>query len=563
MGTRGFSIVRFRQRYYVRFRRLDSYFEGLGAEIVASIPADPEAYQQWLESMRAEYAALERALERHVYEIRNGCKPNFSLFREFVALPSELLELNVELVHNYVYIINLDCEILTMQHGIHWKLGNIPRHDNLWLRSITDSIYSDVCTLSLDLCPEEHIAAPALELPEPYRRMRYKFKLVSPNTNIREARKVFLTSVLATTLVQYKYEIRIFGREWSSDSFPFRELAFALVSIASGRAGFHSFPAQRCNPRSCVTHNCESNHLPRSPGWLDEQWAGDKAPLLEFGSMSHLPGDHPGVSPAETMYWLGDVLVSLELVIDGVAIMKATTWGIKQGYTNFQIVILSLFQVRFAEVSFVDGAPFVKMGNSIYLSPLHANHCMSTHPRHRPELKPGMVRYRQSYNITLGSSGTATERTLQKHFPGLAALVNFFEIAANRHAASKTRGIFPVELYHQIIDFVDYDTWKTCLTVSTEFRSYCLSKYRLDDRTRIVGDPFVSRFGNHESLSFNFENMQTGKILPMARRGFDFTTPELNWMPLIGSDRKALMLNVVVQFEEEAPRSDDHSDDGP
>ncbi|TRX94109.1 hypothetical protein FHL15_004877 [Xylaria flabelliformis] len=79
--------------------------------------------------------------------------------------------------------------------------------------------------------------------------------------------------------------------------------------------------------------------------------------------MSHLPGDPPGVSPAETMYWLGDVLVNLELVTDSAAITKAITWSIEQGYTNFQIVILSLFKVKFAEVSFVDGDPYVKVSN--------------------------------------------------------------------------------------------------------------------------------------------------------------------------------------------------------
>ncbi|KAI0547814.1 hypothetical protein F4679DRAFT_552816 [Xylaria curta] len=452
-----------------------------------------------------------------------------------------------------------------MQHGIHWKLGNIPRHDNLWLRSIKDSTSSGVSTLSLDMCPEEHMAAPALELPEPDWEIGYDFDTVSPNINIAEARKVFLTSVLATTLIQYQYEILSFGREWGSDSFPFRELAFALVSIASGRAGFHSFPAQRCNPRSCVHDWCKSNHLPRSPGWLDESWAGDKAPLLKFGSMSHLPGDHPGVSPAQTMYWLGDVLVSLELVIDGTAITKAVTWGIEQGHTNFQIVILSLFKVMFAEVSFVDGDPFVIMSDSIHLSPIRARHCMSTHPRHRPEAKPGMWIRLRSYERIFLSDCMGTRQTLQKHFPGLAALVNFFEIAANRHAVSKTRGIFPVELYHNIMDFVDYDTWKTCLTVSTGFRSYCLSKYRLDDRTRIVGGPFVRRIKNHRKvLSFDFENMQTGEILPMTHRfNSRFFTQELNWMPLIGSDRKALMLNVVVEFElaKDAPVEADSDDE--
>ena len=44
MGTRGLEIVRFRRRYYVRYHRLDSYFEGLGAKIIASIPTNPEEY---------------------------------------------------------------------------------------------------------------------------------------------------------------------------------------------------------------------------------------------------------------------------------------------------------------------------------------------------------------------------------------------------------------------------------------------------------------------------------------------------------------------------------------
>jgi hypothetical protein len=50
-------------------------------------------------------------------------------------------------------------------------------------------------------------------------------------------------------------------------------------------------------------------------------------------------------------------------------------------------------------------------------------------------------------------------------------------------------------------------------------------------------------------MSFNFENMQTGKILPMKHVPHRYSTEECNWMPVIGSDRKALMLDVVTQFE--------------
>lgn len=48
MGTRGLEIVRFRKRYYIRYRQLDSYYEGLGAQIVGSIPTDSAGYESML-----------------------------------------------------------------------------------------------------------------------------------------------------------------------------------------------------------------------------------------------------------------------------------------------------------------------------------------------------------------------------------------------------------------------------------------------------------------------------------------------------------------------------------
>ncbi|CAI7642530.1 unnamed protein product [Penicillium glandicola] len=227
------------------------------------------------------------------------------------------------------------------------------------------------------------------------------------------------------------------------------------------------------------------------------------------------------VSLQGTIYWLEDVLVSLALVIDGESITKAVTWGIEQGRANFQIVILSLFEVAFAEVSFdAEVGPFIKVSGAVNLSPLRADYCVSTHPRQRPELKPGM----------------------EAQHP---------RVATSRRAASKSAGILPLELYDRIVDFVDYDTWKTCLQVSTGIRSCCLRKYRLDDRVRIVAGPFVRLQGydRERSLSFNFENMQTGDILPMMHVPHYTRTKEYNWMPVIGSNRKAIMLDIGIQFE--------------
>lgn len=45
MDNISFEIVCFCGRYYVRLHEDDADSEGLGAQIIASIPADPEEYQ--------------------------------------------------------------------------------------------------------------------------------------------------------------------------------------------------------------------------------------------------------------------------------------------------------------------------------------------------------------------------------------------------------------------------------------------------------------------------------------------------------------------------------------
>ena len=263
-----------------------------------------------------------------------------------------------------------------------------------------------------------------------------------------------------------------------------------------------------------------------------------------------------------------DVLVSLALVVDGDSISKAVAWGVERGRTNFQIVILSLFEVAFAEVSFEgEVRPFVKASKAVKLSPLRVEFCASTHPRQRPELKPGMEAQKRDGRPTANPDCKGTIRRLRRHFPGLAALVIFFEVTTSRRAASKTAGIFPLELYDRIVDFVDYDTWKTCLQVSTGFRSCCLRKPRLDDHMRIVAGPFVRQIQHYRYtqrlMSFDFEDMKTGQILPMMHAPGSDSMKQCNWMPVIGSDGKAIMLDTMIQFKPvgDVPVEDDSDDD--
>lgn len=75
-------------------------------------------------------------------------------------------------------------------------------------------------------------------------------------------------------------------------------------------------------------------------------------------------------------------------------------------------------------------------------------------------------------------------------------------------------------------------------------------KYRLDDRMRILAGPFVrlQKYHKERLMSFDFQNIQTDEILLMIQVPHRIWTEKCNWMPVIGSDRKALILDVAVQF---------------
>ncbi|CAG8924992.1 unnamed protein product [Penicillium salamii] len=202
-------------------------------------------------------------------------------------------------------------------HSVHWKLGNIPRRNNLWLWAMVDGIYSYQPTISLRIYPEEHIASPGMALPKENWTFKYDIHLTAPKITLQEARHTFLTCALADTIIQYKDVILAFGREWIPESFVFRELAFALISIVSNQVEFLSFPTQACDPRAACTQwpwgSCKSNHLPKSPGWLSEDWTGQPTPLLEFGTLSHQSDEPPGASPNDTTYWHEGVAAWLSL----------------------------------------------------------------------------------------------------------------------------------------------------------------------------------------------------------------------------------------------------------
>ena len=150
MGTRGFKAWRFRKRYYYQYNHWDSYPEGLGQTIVATIPSNPEDYQTWLEEQRK--VAAEWESEWNGYLTVDPDSEPKEIATEMMAEnhPTWFAPLN-DLYIEWVYILDLDREIFSVNNGAHFKLDQVRHLD--WMSALADGCPGD----KIQLLPKENV----------------------------------------------------------------------------------------------------------------------------------------------------------------------------------------------------------------------------------------------------------------------------------------------------------------------------------------------------------------------------------------------------------------------
>ena len=169
MGTGGYKAWRFRKRYYVEYNGHDSYPDGLGSWIADTVPSDHEAYMRWLDKQRLTMEAREARLDRHLavkIQAENSTSSDDSSYecdeeyeedpRQFIVeeQPIWLAPLN-DLFIEWVYIIDLDREIFSVNNGAHFKLGRLPYIN--WIESLADGRLGD--KIILPFVPKEDTAS--------------------------------------------------------------------------------------------------------------------------------------------------------------------------------------------------------------------------------------------------------------------------------------------------------------------------------------------------------------------------------------------------------------------
>jgi hypothetical protein len=103
------------------------------------------------------------------------------------------------------------------------------------------------------------LASTAIELPAHDHNIEHSSSTVAARLAIERPGQQWLMRLLAEVADDYAETLIGFGREWSPESLPFRELIFAILWIASGRVNCYSSSDgiyQRCSYGEEATREC-------------------------------------------------------------------------------------------------------------------------------------------------------------------------------------------------------------------------------------------------------------------------------------------------------------------
>ena len=446
---------------------------------------------------------------------------------------------------DYIYLIDLDREIFSINFGAHFKLDQIPRQ-GLWLKAIEEDRYG-IITISSSICPSASIASPQFVPPRPNDRFRHgegddpldlrrvsPFDLVSHDPSWKESVQMIISMlVLYNFTSEFHRLLQQFLREWSPDSFIFREMVFAILSIASGQMRFQ---AGRWLQGCTVEPYLVMADL--------EVLQGNPRLLPMFAKGFHRPDHEPGSSPVETMYWFDGVLIGLAATIDEptqreAAVARLVRFGRDQRpRREFDGLIISIEHVLLIRVRNPHHRtwPEVDVTNPIPLFRIDDHHAVDLRQRF------ASCYTRNAWLFPMNDQVTSVEE-VSRTFPGFRWLIRFLDQAISRalpSSASPNHGYFPAEIYEIILDQVDDLTYLACARVCRHFRSYCHSHLRLGRGL------IITRHLDGTKFIVEDQDDRETTIVELRPR---FFRNQPDWSVVIGSlGRSSLLLDVGLSL---------------
>ena len=539
MGTRGYRVIRFRGRYYRFYNHRDSYPAAFGSGIVNRIPVDPKVYQQWLAKQRAEASEWASALEKFLHVKRlvaeerqdQGCDDQLSETASEVSegallhwcydvgsdvkelpLPSYMPVFN-DLFIEWVYVIDLDREIFSVDHGAHFPLGNIPRHG--WIEAL-DKIYNGQRLVLPDLLPDNSVTSlivrpdpPDVRLVRLYEEL--EIEIVTPDgiDGFHPAQRhepLFCARIFQSFQRTQQRVLAHLLLGWKPDDFAFREIAFTIICLASGRQNISLVEDSRTADDDA--HGC--TNLMSST----DQEEGPEF-VAHMGIGAHFNDNPAGSAPQSSMYWFEGVLVHLVARLDKPdAIPQSVSRVAQRAREDCPWQPVDAVLISIAHIILVRVFPDSKVQHTKPLALFVFRDQPSQDPRERfspseleemlqrkeratakrtandpdatgcgdndsqesdpecDEESPGSI----SFDLPDAIDLTQTYGDITKTEPSFFALALLFDASkrASRPLPATAQEYLPIEIYHLIIKNIeDVETIGACMAVSAEFREIC------------------------------------------------------------------------------------------
>ncbi|KAL4920215.1 hypothetical protein BDW62DRAFT_13552 [Aspergillus aurantiobrunneus] len=280
----------------------------------------------------------------------------------------------------WTYTIDLDRELLAVDKAVFFNLPKLPHYpswhqylteDHRGRRVLDKNTPSDLIGVVVDDIEVDH-------------KLRARFNSFDLETKIPEilgsfkstnvSRVKLLTKAISAACRKYRALIDGFYLEWESNSFPFKQLAFAILSIAAGEVAFKSLHDLN------ASYDWEGFFLIPNAEYPD----GQQALLPRFLRECHHPGADSGSVPRSNPFWLGNTLVYLTprtdlAEVEEVAIATVVNSGLSQGLASFHALVFSVLDLILIRVK-RDGNMNVRVIRSPLVNMLYFDDDTSAYP---------------------------------------------------------------------------------------------------------------------------------------------------------------------------------------
>jgi len=586
MGTRGYRVTRFRGRYYRFFNRLNSYPEGLGEALVNEIPIDSKAYQQWLLEQRREALEWHDTIERFLckkrpdYEddnintndevddveedVESTTEDEYPWGVDTAILPDFTPAFN-DVFIEWVYTIDLDKEVFTIDNGAHIQLSQI--RSTAWIDALAHGRYGDRLLLPSSV-PQEAITDLVVKLPSPSASMLQLYENLDVSIVEAQGLNVFPPTQRHGALFRagtfyifqsaYKDTLSAILLAWSPHELHFREIAYAILCLASASSKFSIVPLQQISQNGRI-------------GYADLESTNGKSRKAEFlahlGVGCHIEGFPPGSSPDSRMYWFDGTLIHLvaqlfhrpEVLIGAVA----CTVEYCQSQMPDQCVNAVLMSIEHIVLLRLYPGGRVERTELLPLFDIETHESMNASGRYcadfldELQIRKGKAIKRREAEESQNEQSDSDEnegeeadsiedQTSQTTF---LALMSLLEVSS-RQQIPPSSGIFPTEVYRGILLYLeDLETYHACMQVSRTFRILSQQNIMVMDDTVFQANDASKTYDQTTTSvlvpALRMRTVSTGRSREVVLKsveadsisGLDWQEKNRYWQVVIGSER--------------------------